>query len=130
MNRPAKRERVGFFTVPSPQALNALTVYNPVIEMNLEDFIKTVEADDDPPESLPEPTAALWHDRKGEWDRAHEIVQDLQGADAAWVHAYLHRKEGDLGNARYWYRRAGKPEFTGSLDSEWRQIVSALLGEA
>ncbi len=98
--------------------------------MKIEDFEKTADSGDDPPEGLAAATAALWHDRKGEWERAHEIVQDLHGADAAWVHAYLHRKEGDLGNARYWYRRAGKGEFTGSLESEWRHIVSALLDQA
>ena len=56
------------------------------------------------------PLAALWWAAKGEWDKAHEIVQDEDDADAAWVHAYLHRVEGDLGNAGYWYRRAGKSE--------------------
>ena len=59
---------------------------------------------------------------------AHKIVQDEATADAAWVHAYLHRVEGDLGNAGYWYRRAAKPVAAGSLEAEWERMVSALLG--
>jgi len=74
------------------------------------------------------PLAALWWAAKGGWDAAHKLVQDDATADAAWVHAYLHRVEGDLGNAGYWYRRAGKPVATGSLESEWERIASALLG--
>ena len=74
------------------------------------------------------PLAALWWAAKGAWDQAHKLVQDESTADAAWVHAYLHRVEGDLGNAGYWYRQAGKPVVTGSLDAEWEAIVSALLG--
>jgi hypothetical protein len=76
------------------------------------------------------PLAALWWAAKGGWDQAHELVQDEASADAAWVHAYLHRVEGDLGNAGYWYRQAGKPAATGSLESEWERMVSALLGGA
>jgi hypothetical protein len=71
--------------------------------------------------------AALWWAGKGDWNKAHEIVQVESGADAAWVHAYLHRVEGDLGNAGYWYRRAGKPVATDPLEAEWEGIVSALL---
>jgi hypothetical protein len=70
---------------------------------------------------------ALWHDARGDWDAAHTVAQDVPDPDGAWVHAYLHRKEGDLGNAAYWYRRAGKPAATGSLEEEWRQIVGAFL---
>ena len=76
------------------------------------------------------PLAALWWAAKGNWDEAHRIVQDEPTADAAWVHAYLHRVEGDLGNAGYWYRRAAKPVAGGSLESEWEQIASMLLGSA
>jgi len=74
------------------------------------------------------PLAALWWAAKGGWDAAHKLVQDEATADAAWVHAYLHRVEGDLGNAGYWYQQAGKPVATGSLESEWERIASALLG--
>src|SRR5690242_18778884 len=62
-----------------------------------------------PPSDVVAPLAALWWAGKGDWNKAHAIAQDDDGADAAWVHAYLHRVEGDLGNAGYWYRRAGKP---------------------
>jgi hypothetical protein len=71
---------------------------------------------------------ALWWDAKGDWERAHEIAQDVEGADGAWVHAYLHRKEGDLGNAAYWYRRAGRAAGGGDLRVEWEGIVGELLG--
>ena len=73
------------------------------------------------------PLAALWWAAKGKWDDAHKIVMHEETADAAWVHAYLHRVEGDLGNAGYWYRQAGQPVATDSLESEWERIVSALL---
>jgi hypothetical protein len=73
------------------------------------------------------PLAALWWAAKGSWDQAHKIVQDEDSGDAAWVHAYLHRVEGDLGNAGYWYRRAAKPVASSSLEAEWEQIVIALL---
>jgi hypothetical protein len=69
----------------------------------------------------------LWHERNGDWTKAHEIAQDIDGRDAAWVHAYLHRREGDLPNAAYWYRQAGKPVEKGDMDQEWRVIVGALL---
>jgi len=73
------------------------------------------------------PLAALWWAAKGRWDQAHKIVQDEATADAAWVHAYLHRVEGDLGNAGYWYRRAGKPVAAGPLETQWERMASALL---
>jgi hypothetical protein len=81
-----------------------------------------------PAPTLEPPLAALWWAAKGDWDAAHRIVQDEDTRDAAWVHAYLHRVEGDLGNAGYWYRRAGKPDASGPLEAEWEQIVQALLG--
>jgi hypothetical protein len=71
---------------------------------------------------------ALWWDAKGDWEKAHEIAQDVSGADGAWVHAYLHRKEGDLGNAAYWYRRAGRDVAVGDLRAEWEGIVREMLG--
>lgn len=70
---------------------------------------------------------ALWHEAQGEWKLAHEIVQDENDADSAWVHAYLHRKEGDLANAGYWYRRARRPVAQETLEEEWEAIVAALL---
>jgi hypothetical protein len=71
---------------------------------------------------------ALWWDGKGDWEKAHEIAQDVAGADGAWVHAYLHRKEGDVGNAGYWYRRAGRDVARGDLRVEWVAIVTEMLG--
>ena len=70
---------------------------------------------------------ALWWEAKGDWKQAHEVAQEAQGADGAWVHAYLHRKEGDLSNAAYWYRRAGRRVATGDLRVEWEAMVSELL---
>src|SRR3984885_3018847 len=81
-----------------------------------------------PAPGLAAPLAALWWAAKGNWDQAHKIAQDEAGADAAWVHAYLHRVEGDLGNAGYWYRQAAKPVAKDSLETEWERMVSALLG--
>ena len=83
-----------------------------------------------PAPQLDAPLAALWWAANGGWDAAHGRVQDDPSADAAWVHAYLHRVEGDLGNAGYWYLRAGKPVAAGSLDAEWEEIASVLLGSA
>jgi hypothetical protein len=80
-----------------------------------------------PAPGLDAPLAALWWAAKGNWDQAHKIVQEETSADAAWVHAYLHRVEGDPGNAGYWYRQAGKPVATGPLETEWEAMVSALL---
>ena len=70
---------------------------------------------------------ALWWDARGDWDRAHQIAQDVVGRDGAWVHAYLHRKEGDQGNAAYWYQQAGRPVERGELGAEWEGIVAELL---
>jgi len=80
-----------------------------------------------PPDDLRSLLRALWHDAKGDWSRAHEIVQDEAGRDAAWVHAYLHRKEGDLANAAYWYQQAGKPVWKKPLEEEWQALAAALL---
>ena len=84
-------------------------------------------AEPTPPAGLSPLLEALWHERRGDWERAHEVAQDVPGRDGAWVHAYLHRREGDPSNAAYWYRHAGQPVANGSLDEEWRQIVEALL---
>jgi hypothetical protein len=84
-------------------------------------------SDASPAPQLNAPLMALWWAAKGGWDRAHKIVQDEPTTDAAWVHAYLHRVEGDPGNAAYWYRQAGKPAAAGSLETEWERITSALI---
>jgi hypothetical protein len=79
-----------------------------------------------PPPGLSPALAALWWDSKADWKRAHELAQEDEGRAASWVHAYLHRKEGDLENAAYWYRRAHKPVCQETLDAEWRSIVADL----
>jgi len=70
---------------------------------------------------------SLWYDAKGNWERAHTIIQDIEDKDASWIHAYLHRKEGDIGNADYWYRLAGKKRTNVSLEEEWENITETLL---
>ncbi len=80
-----------------------------------------------PPPALSLALKALWLDAKGDWDGAHQAAQADEGGDGDWVHAFLHRKEGDAGNAAYWYRRAGKPVCKSSLDEEWAAITEALL---
>ena len=80
-----------------------------------------------PPADLALPLQALWWDRKGDWKKAHEAAQAAPDPEGAWVHAYLHRVEGDLNNAGYWYRRAGRNAETGPLEAEWRAIATALL---
>jgi hypothetical protein len=90
-----------------------------------EEFIASASRGD-LPDGLPSLLEALWHEAHGEWKLAHEIVQAESTAEAAWVHAYLHRKEGDLANAGYWYRRAKRQIPTVELEDEWREIVSAL----
>ncbi|MDP2409817.1 MAG: hypothetical protein Q8M26_05985 [Pseudolabrys sp.] len=81
-----------------------------------------------PAPDLAAPLAALWWAAKGNWDQAHGIAQDEASADGSWVHAYLHRVEGDLGNAGYWYRQAGKPVAKDSIETEWERMVLSLLG--
>jgi hypothetical protein len=81
-----------------------------------------------PPNGLTRVLKALWYDAKGKWDAAHEEAQAQEDRDGAWVHAYLHRKEGDQGNAAYWYRQAGKPVCTQTLGEEWEQLVEAFVG--
>jgi hypothetical protein len=79
------------------------------------------------PKELSGALLALYHDERGDWEAAHDSSQADETREGAWVHAYLHRKEGDVGNAGYWYRRAGRPVATGSLEAEWAQIAGELL---
>jgi hypothetical protein len=94
--------------------------------MTIEEFERSLTSAT-PPAGLSAPLAALWYDARGDWNRAHSIAQDVEDATGAWVHAYLHRKEGDQGNAAYWYRHAGRAPATGTLEEEWRQITRTLL---
>jgi hypothetical protein len=95
--------------------------------MTLQEFCQSVSTQPAPPAELSPLLQALWHDAHGDWDRAHQLAQEVDTKAGAWVHAYLHRKEGDPGNAGYWYRRAAREMFTGSLADEWKDIVEALL---
>ncbi|MBP6824315.1 MAG: hypothetical protein KA368_22395 [Acidobacteria bacterium] len=84
--------------------------------------------DAEPPAGLSPYLGALWYERLGDWDKAHKIVQDIETAEASAIHAYLHRKEGDESNARYWYGQAGKTFPAGkTLDDEWKSLVNELL---
>ena len=96
--------------------------------MDLEAFRRSL-SDATPPAGVGSALEALWHDAHGDFDRAHNLAQNDEGADGDWVHAYLHRKEGDAGNAAYWYRRAGKPLCRETLEAEWEAIARALLAE-
>ena len=80
-----------------------------------------------PPAGLSPALVALWHDGQGDWNTAHSVAQDIDGKVGAWVHAYLHRKEGDLSNASYWYRMAGKVDGKGPELDEWATIAEELL---
>jgi hypothetical protein len=82
----------------------------------------------EPPPELTPPLAALWWDAKGDWARAHGLVDELETADAMAVHAYLHRKEGEAGNADYWYKRAGRQFHRATLNDEWAALVEGLSG--
>lgn len=94
--------------------------------MDYQEFTATLERDTPP--DLDHPLLlALWHDARGDWERAHDIAQDVDDRDGAWVHAYLHRVEGDNWNANYWYRRAGRSMPGQSLQEEWKSIVRDLL---
>jgi len=97
--------------------------------MNFADF-KNSLAQPEPPKGLAPALAALWWAAKDDWERAHKLVMDEGGTDCAWVHAYLHRVEGDLENARYWYQQAGKPVANGALAAEWDSIVQVLARNA
>ncbi len=95
--------------------------------MSFTDFQRSATAAPKPPEGLSRALLAMWHDRRGEWDEAHALAQEAGGRDGAWVHAYLHRKEGDNGNADYWYRLAGQPMAQVDFPAEWEHIVRELL---
>jgi hypothetical protein len=94
--------------------------------MTFEEFSESLTASAPPP-GLQPALVALWHDARGDWDTAHDVAQEIPDPHGAWVHAYLHRKEGDAGNAAYWYRRAGRSAASGPLRAEWEQIVRAFL---
>jgi hypothetical protein len=82
-----------------------------------------------PPSEFHDTLKALWWERKGDWAKAHEIIRHIQQPDAAWVHAYLHRKEGDVNDSLKWYELAGKKPASGDLNEEFRNIISELLNK-
>jgi hypothetical protein len=93
--------------------------------MSIEEF-RQLRADKPPP-GMSGALVALLHDAQGDWAGAHQSAQEEETPDGAWVHAYLHRKEGDLGNAAYWYHRAGRSIPKCGLEAEWEQIARELL---
>jgi hypothetical protein len=97
--------------------------------MTLDEFRKSV-SQASPPAGLSAALEALWFEAKGDWDRAHRLAQEASSREGDWVHAYLHRKEGDAANAAYWYRRAERAVFKGALDVEWMEIAGTLLEES
>ena len=92
----------------------------------------SVEANDQPPAGLTPEVTALWLTKKDRWDPAHDVAQDIHTPTGSWIHALLHRIEGDLGNAACWYSRAGRPAVhdAGETDKEWREIAAFVLGES
>ncbi len=94
--------------------------------MDIMAFRESLSADSPPPVASVY-LKALWYDSKNNWNQAHETIQDIPDKNASWIHAYLHRKEGDIGNADYWYLKAGKKRPAVSLQEEWEQIVNAFV---
>ena len=94
--------------------------------MNISSLTESLSAKS-PPKNVSVYLKALWYDAKGEWDKAHQLMQDVEDKNASWIHAYLHRKEGDISNADYWYSRAGKKKPSLSLEKEWEEIVTVFI---
>lgn len=94
--------------------------------MNLDQFRESL-SQSLPPSQLDDYLKALWYDGKQDWQRSHDIIESMNDSNAAWIHAYLHRKEGDSWNADYWYSKAGKKRPAVSLEQEWENIVIALI---
>ncbi len=96
--------------------------------MTLASFLDTIRPGGSPPADAPPELAALWHAKAGDWDRAHEIAQEIPTATGSWIHGLLHAIEGDFGNSGYWYRHAGRaPIRADQIESEWERIVHSLL---
>jgi hypothetical protein len=99
-----------------------------VVQMSFAEFKASLDQPN-PPAMLTPALRGLWHDGRGDWEQAHRCVQDDASAEGAWVHAYLHRREGDAGNAAYWYARAKRPAAATDLPGEWAEISRALLAD-
>jgi hypothetical protein len=104
----------------------ALNLFRDVPAMTPSAFKRSI-ANKTPPAKLSPALTALWWAGKDDWAKAHQIVMAEDDADCAWVHAYLHRVEGDRDNARYWYRQARREPATGALATEWATIAAAFL---
>lgn len=115
------------------RAVERRSDFRTLAQMSFEELQQSVARDAAPPAGLSLALQALWHAANVRspraWERAHECAQDDPAETGAWVHAHLHRQEGDLENARYWYRRAGRtpPDPAMTLAAEWEQIARALL---
>lgn len=95
--------------------------------MNFQEFNDSL-TDASPPGGLSVYLQSLWYDGKNDWEKSHEIIQDINDKTAAWIHAYLHRKEGDVFNANYWYNRAQRKMPGYALEKEWKEMVEEILG--
>lgn len=106
---PARKKQIGYF-----------------YKMDLVSFVTSLDTDT-PPEDISVYLLALWYDAKEDWDKSHTTIQNVDTKNAAWIHAYLHRKEGDTFNADYWYRRAGKKRPDVTIKEEWNNLVTAMM---
>lgn len=97
--------------------------------MTYDEFIKSLSGNQ-PPQKISAELKALWFDGKDDWESSHNIAQDINDRNGSWIHAYLHRKEGDIFNARYWYSKAGKNEPAQSLEEEWEALVKNFIQQA
>lgn len=94
--------------------------------MHYDEFLNSLQTGN-PPEGISLYLLALWHDGRGDWEASHNVAQDIHDRNGSWIHAYLHRKEGDIPNAGYWYRQAGRPQPALTLQEEWEQLVNHFL---
>ena len=94
--------------------------------MTFEQFQQSL-SQSSPPPAISKHLESLWYDAKGDWEQSHNIIQEINDSDASWIHAYLHRKEGDTWNADYWYSRAGKTRPGITLEAEWEKIVKRII---
>ena len=100
--------------------------------MTAQELDQSAQTEDAPPPGLSEELRSLWLARAGRWDDAHDVAQEIPDPDGAWIHAHLHREEGDLANAGYWYKRARRsaPASSVTLDEEWRELAAYFSAQA
>ena len=120
-------QNINFLIVFVPRKAGLfLFLHSGILIMDFNDFQLSLSKPT-PPGDLSTYLQSLWYDGKGDWNKAHVVIQDMEGHTAAWIHAYLHRKEGDIGNADYWYRRADRSRPSYSFQKEWEEMVKVLL---